>query len=153
MNREIKFRIWNRDAEQWYKPVFEAYKGLLFELLLTTSGELCERSMQGFTHESRFPGKYVIQQYTGLTDKNGVEIWEGDIVQELIDTGEEVFINYYEVFYQNSSFCVDYIKGGAVSPLDELQMDMVDVIGNIYERPNWRIELQSPDECDASKAQ
>jgi uncharacterized phage protein (TIGR01671 family) len=143
MNREIKFRIWNRDAEQWYEPVFEAYKGLLFELLLTTSGELCERSMQGFTHESRFPGKYVIQQYTGLKDKNGKEIYEGDILSVDVETETEKMTMQDDyllavVKWNHAGFwaSVETDEGEALTEIDH---DTI-VIGNIYENPELLAE-------------
>jgi uncharacterized phage protein (TIGR01671 family) len=156
MNREIKFRIWNRDAEQWYEPVFEAYKGLLFELLLTTSGELCERSMQGFTHESRFPGKYVIQQYTGLKDKNGKEIYEGDIVQSVYEWEtydgdaycEKSILKIGEVVFEYGEWRVK----DQVLPLYKWDRKTLEVIGNLFENPELLHSEQDPDECDATKA-
>lgn len=75
------FRIWDKIEGKFYEPVFEAHKGRVHELLITTDGLLNERTNDGlFKGESCFPNRYVIQMFIGLKDKHGTPIFEGDII-------------------------------------------------------------------------
>ena len=73
--REIKFRIWDKLAERFIK-CDEGYQG---HYVLSLKGEF--HNLQNGSGGD----EYVVQQYTGLTDKNGVEIYEGDIIHYKFD--------------------------------------------------------------------
>lgn len=105
MKREIKFRTWNKETKK-----FESFFG---------HSEVALNSM----FESEV---FEIQQYTGLKDKNGKEIYEGDLI---IIEGE-TFSHLDEVRIYRGHVCV------GVSPLwPEYEME---IVGNVFETPALR---------------
>lgn len=72
MNREIKFRVWSKEFEKFLtkEEWFFDFDGDLY------FWNIVENDM------IRVPeNKYIIQQFTGLLDKHGKDIYEGDIVK------------------------------------------------------------------------
>jgi hypothetical protein len=110
--REIKFRAWDsHHKEMHYEMGFHLDENVL-EL-----SKLIE------------DGRWILQQYTGLKDKNGKEIFEGDIVKD-----NEGAVR--RIKWENGSFWArESIVGHLASMIDDKIMYDPEVIGNIYENP------------------
>lgn len=117
MNDRFKFRV-------WYKP-YNGYVEKRDDLVLLSDGILCE--YDGIEIDS---DNYVIEQCTGLKDKNGKLIYEGDIIKDKFD-------NTYLIKWFNAKFiCEDQAEMQPIfSPSQELLLNWgVKIIGNIHEQ-------------------
>ncbi len=93
----------------------------------------------------------TIGQYTGLPDKNGVKIFEGDIVRTHYANAKKADFVEYIVFH-NGRFCatpddehcwIDLADGVRHPPQDRsVYMEWYEVIGNIYDNPELLEEAQ-----------
>ena len=133
MDRKIKFRAWDEDRNRWLN-----------------CNEICEREFnptqdryaKGFVtfdlNNSFLLQGITLEQFTGLLDKNGKEIYEGDIVRfyfshfprdhetEMLD----------EVYFENGAFLLRNIEDPCYTacPL-VLWARHCKIIGNIHENP------------------
>lgn len=82
----------------------------------------------------------TVGQYTGLTDKNGKKIFEGDIIKIVPDYDYSDDYSISKVYSYNGVFCVDYhgddFDSTALGFLDDYLPDGdFEVIGNIHDNP------------------
>jgi len=93
--------------------------------------------------------KQIIMQFTGLCDKNGKEIYEGDVVEQEAYRGSRL-IGVVE--YSQGGFCLKCIQCHRESTIgehyafsiygDDTKLKKGEVIGNIYEHPELPKEIQ-----------
>lgn len=121
MNRHIKFRVWDVKNKKFLPESYFAILGN-GKLIVTLSGYYND-----FTNTNQ--DDYVIQQYTGLTDKNGKEIYEGNIIH--LKFGE---LNANLVVKWDKYMGLKYHNGGWTS-LVHVETHG-EVIGNIFEHEN-----------------
>lgn len=132
MSREIKFRAWDNDHKGW-----EYSKNM---------------PDMGFWKWVAYDSNTIFNQYTGLKDKNGVEIYENDIV--LVPYGKPVNedgdVAYYKImqyvpavitynapfFYPKLIWGKKTISKNIPSKRQSLWMkESCEIIGNIHENP------------------
>jgi uncharacterized phage protein (TIGR01671 family) len=123
MNRVIKFRAWDKLQVLMILPDYADWEDFFIE----PNGDVFvsyDSSTNWSSYRDRRKVDLVVMQFTGLTDKNGKEIYEGDIVKRFTGYVFEVKIREYSLGAINNSKAFGY----DLHPLDE-------VIGNIYQNP------------------
>lgn len=117
MDREINFRIWDEEKKKmYYASLNDVCDGIGFDYGIT-------EEQSAFTDVDFLP----VMQYTGLHDKSGREIYEGDIVDHYAFGDVVVF--------RNGMFTTE--RNGDNQPLYLHEPDKYcEVIGNIYENPD-----------------
>ena len=105
---------------QWLEGFFGSDNGKTFIAIQNENG------LNGYFCDSKTVG-----QYTGLTDKNGKKIFEGDIVK----TSHGGSTYYAKIEWDDGSFWVTNHDIQMPSYISEVSKTYLEVIGNIYDKP------------------
>ena len=119
--REIKFRAWNESAKRHSKPF-----GISATVLNYTDDDGLG-VMKSLTTET-------IEQYTGLKDKNGVDVYEGDVLKAWHHEHEMFEEN--AVTFENGTFSIGrYWKDGSHDwhSMEQYDSFELEIIGNIHQ--------------------
>ena len=111
--REIKFRAWDKETERMFYP----NGATIYEII--KASEKCEDECWLLNTD------HILMQYTGLKDKHGKEIYEGDILSWANNDSNPLCCR---------DIVVKWDKGGFQIPYDNAELWQV--IGNIYENPD-----------------
>lgn len=124
MSRPIKFRAWDKFNKEWVN--------LFIDENIYCTGQSSPKSesdgIAKYWLGTKGDSDYIWSQFTGLLDKNGKEIYEGDIAKY----GKHiVWIDFYKGVFVMKSDEARYSYG--IGSFDGRNLE---VIGNIYESPD-----------------
>jgi uncharacterized phage protein (TIGR01671 family) len=131
--RPIKFRVWDTQAAKYLEPtVMWSVVGLSQEMIPGQPPYVPFLMVAIYSPES----KYVVEQFTGVLDKNGVEVYEGDIVRYPRETPGlgEAHYDTMAVEWEQSFDGFGGVSGFRVGG-DYSTKETTEVIGNIHENP------------------
>ena len=90
--REIKFRVWDKVSKK-----YREFDGMHDTMTINEDGKVEYYNLQNGSGGD----EYILEQFTGLHDKNGVEIFEGDIFTS--DYFDDTY--NFEVVFSDGAFC------------------------------------------------
>jgi uncharacterized phage protein (TIGR01671 family) len=136
--REIKYRIWDKEYEEFSNwtnrdPFFDVTSGKIFfwERVKREDGTYAPDVVL-----EEVGDRFILQQYTGLDDKDGEKIYEGDIVEGIdLNSGPAKAVVGFDTF---GIYYTDISKYPQ-EPYEEclpFAQEYNKVIGNIFENPD-----------------
>jgi len=116
--REIKFRAWDKGKKRMYcgDEINSIHHSGILQIVI-------EEEKNDWMV---MPGDYILMQYTGLRDKNGKEIHEGDVLSYELKQG-------WEIFFEDG--CYYMMCDGHSFLLEKARAQISEIIGNIHENP------------------
>lgn len=129
MNRTIRFRAWDTHTKTFiYFGGIPRFDDTLNTATFDCSPVLGEQDAAG--------SRFILEEFTGLHDKNGKEIYEGDIVYDILEDTRHVVKWFSSDDYP--AFDLEPGFDGEINGFSEATNDRegLEVIGNIHENPD-----------------
>jgi len=130
MKREIEFRVWNGQKMEY--NVMAGKFGVFFVNPECKGDGLNPNDTASLTpSNTKYPDGIEVMQFTGKTDKNGKQIFDGDICKD--EGGRNLLVAWSDKYASwvliSDKWMFAHYFGEGANPED------VEVIGNIYENP------------------
>ena len=135
--RELKFRIWIKDEKRYYDESDEESYMIVPNGNVTYTSEAYEEDDVWFNDTTSATNDVIVEQYTGIKDKNGKEIYEGDILGDMWRDGYIAWCDkckqlQYHILTHGCMACLGDVQWY------ELVNDngKLEVVGNVHENPD-----------------
>lgn len=139
-NRTIKFRVWNNKSKQWLHGPSEHND--IDGINILGENILLGNFLNGVSIQDL--NDIEVLQFTGLTDKNGREIFEGDLINFRLNgvthgpewediTNAEVWYNENDAQFVFGRYKTNDFLDYYFSMADRIDKKNIEVVGNIYE--------------------
>lgn len=141
--RTLRFRAWDTVLSRWnYSIEIDCY-GNLQEYKWNGSAFYAKYKNDYNEDSEDVSERFIICQFTGLLDKNGKEVYEGDVIKCNLNnniTKREYWHPIYKVIYRGLGFTLEHIGGDLDSDTADFRFkyyskESVEVIGNTYQNP------------------
>jgi len=130
--REIKFRCWDYDFNIWIpEESIIINKGKPIAIIHNTNLPIEEALETKETKGKLTNPNWELMQFTGLKDKNGKEIYEGDILKD-VDQDNGRHYNSIVEFFEGMFRAISFTNSTNSYPAG---MENMEIVGNFYENP------------------